>query len=205
MALSDTPMLLQEMASDPVVQFTSWFNDAVKLNIKDYNAVNLATYDSLQKKVRSRIVLIKEITKDGIRFFTNYDSNKSKEILNHPQVAMTIYWSEIYRQVRFEGTVTKTSRQVSDDYFFSRPRESQVSAIISNQSSTINSRKELEDKYIQLFNSEAPITRPLYWGGFELKANYWEFWQGRNHRLHDRIAYSMDPNLNSWSKKLLAP
>jgi pyridoxamine 5'-phosphate oxidase len=120
-------------------------------------------------------------------------------------VAVTIYWTSVFRQVRIEGVVSKTSAQVSDEYFNSRPKKSQISAIISNQSKSISSRMELENKYEELSLSSENLVRPSYWGGYELKADYWEFWQGRNHRLHDRICYQFEPSNNTWIKKILAP
>jgi pyridoxamine 5'-phosphate oxidase len=198
------PLIPEEMCQDPVAQFTSWFEDVEKLNIQDSNAATLSTYDIHHNRVRSRIILIKEITKSGIIFFSNYESDKGKEIFSHPQVALNIYWPTLFRQVRFEGTITKTHPGISDNYFLSRPRASQVSAIISKQSSIVESRLTLEKRYQILLQDDKPLKRPEYWGGFEVTATYWEFWQGRNHRLHDRVSYTQNAH-NTWEKKILEP
>lgn len=190
---------------NPANQFAVWSNEIEKLGISDFNAATLATYDAKRQRVRSRIILIKEITPEGIIFFSNYQSDKGHEIFSHPQVSVTIYWPALFRQVRLEGTVTKTSEKISEDYFMSRPRESQISAIISNQSKPVENRLELEKKYDELCASTELLVRPTYWGGLEVKADYWEFWQGRNHRLHDRICYEKVMASNTWLKKILAP
>lgn len=202
---SAKPLIPEDMCLDPIAQFTQWFNDVEKLNLTDSNAATLATYDKESHRVRSRIVLIKEITPRGIIFFSNYESDKGNEIFSHPQVAMNIYWTSLFRQVRFEGTVSKTSAAISDAYFLSRPKASQVSAVISNQSRMVSSRKVLEDRYQQLLLETKPLERPSTWGGYELQADYWEFWQGRNHRLHDRVCYIKSEKPNLWDRKILEP
>lgn len=202
---SAKPLLPEEMAFDPLVQFNSWFEEIETYNIPDSNAATLATYDSRTNRVRSRIILIKEITKQGIIFFSNYESDKGQEISSHPQVSLTIFWSQLFRQVRCEGLVSKIAEIKSDEYFLSRPKMSQVSAIISGQSKIINSRLELEKKYNDLFEKNIKLSRPTYWGGYEIKSDYWEFWQGQKHRLHDRICYKKNLKSHEWTKNILEP
>jgi len=201
---SSKPLIAEEMNTNPIIQFTSWLGEVELLGIQDFNAATLSTYDIHKKKVRSRIILIKEITKQGVIFFSNYDSDKGKEIWTHPQVAISIYWPTLFRQVRFEGVVTKTSEAISDTYFLSRPKESQISAIVSKQSSVVANKRILEERYQRFINDSSSISRPANWGGFELVADYWEFWQGRNHRLHDRVCYSKTEN-QTWTKTILEP
>ena len=197
------PLDPENLSEKPTDQCAQWFNEIEKLNLLDSNAATLSTYDSATGRVRGRIILIKEITSDGFIFFTNYSSEKGKEIAGHSNAAITVYWPSLFRQIRCEGFITKINPDLSDKYFLSRPRESQVSAIVSKQSKVIPNRVELEKNFNTLLNESAPLKRPVDWGGYELKADYWEFWQGRNHRLHDRIRYVYKND--QWTKERLSP
>ena len=158
-----------------------------------------------QGKPSSRVVYNRGITNEGFKFYTNYDSRKGRELLLNPHIAVNILWPELERQVRMEGEVSKLSVQESDEYFADRPRESQIGAWASSQSSQVKNRKELEDLvrfYTEKFqNQEVP--RPDNWGGYFIQANYFEFWQGRPARLHDRLVFELDNG--SWKKYRLAP
>ena len=189
---------------DPVDQFAVWFKDAVDANLPDANAMTLSTANAFAKP-SGRIVLLKGFDKQGFRFYTNYQSRKGIELQENPMAALCFYWSHLERQVRIEGTVEKVSREKSSEYFHKRPRESQLSAWISRQSSQVKSREMLEEAYREAekkFEDEE-IPLPDYWGGYQLKPSMFEFWQGRPGRLHDRICYV---RVNGdWMIKRLSP
>lgn len=189
---------------DPFKQFNLWFAEASDGGVPEFNAMTLSTV-SADCKPSSRIVLLRGLSENGFSFFTNYNSRKGKEIERNNSASLLFFWPQMERQIRIEGTLLKLSPEESDDYFKSRPKESRIGAWVSEQSSVISNRKHLEDKYLEIadnfINSEVP--RPPYWGGFSLKPNYFEFWQGRQNRLHDRISYSL---INSkWKIERLAP
>lgn len=192
-----------EIATNPTEQFKHWFAQAVESEIDDLNAMCLSTISG--NKPSSRIVLLKDVNDDGFSFFTNYLSKKGIEMASNPNACLCFYWKELERQVRIEGTITKLSNELSDAYFNSRPIGSKLGAWASPQSSVIESRAILEEReaaYKQEFGEQ--VTRPPHWGGYILKPNYIEFWQGRSNRLHDRICYTLLPN-NSWKIERLAP
>lgn len=140
---------------------------------------------------------------DGFVFFSNYNSNKGHQIDETGKAGMVFFWPELQRQVNIQGSVIKTSKEVSDDYFYSRPIESQIGALASNQSNVINSREELEEKIKQIENSSTKIERPEHWGGYKIIPSRIEFWQGRANRLHDRILFNLMDG--KWIKNRLSP
>lgn len=190
--------------ADPVQQFLSWFDDAIKAKIQDVNAMTLATSTS-DGIPSARIVLLKGFDKNEFVFFSNYLSRKGQEIKENPKVALILFWKELERQVRIEGTVEYLNEVDSDHYFNSRPEESKVSAIISEQSKIVPNRKYLEDLWEEKKEElvHGIVKRPDNWGGFKVVPHFIEFWQGRPNRLSDRIAYFK--NGTSWDIKRLAP
>jgi pyridoxamine-phosphate oxidase len=191
--------------ADPIKQFEVWFNDAKEAHVPEFNAMTLATATS-DGRPSARIVLLKGLHESGFIFYTNYLSRKGKEINKNPNGALTFFWPELERQVRIEGTIDKVSKEESEKYFHSRPKNSQVGAVASPQSQEIPDRKMLEDKWNELTaeyeGKEVP--KPSFWGGYILKPRMIEFWQGRPSRLHDRIVYKKVDN-KSWKKTRLAP
>ena len=194
----------KDAASDPFAQFTNWWEDAVASEIDEVNAMTLATADA-DGKPSARIVLLKGMRNNGFEFYTNYESHKAQQLNINNNVALVFFWKELERQIRIEGTATKASALVSDEYFMSRPLQSRIGAWSSPQSSTIPSRIILEENVAankkKFENKE--VTRPPFWGGYIVKPVLFEFWQGRSSRLHDRIEYM--ENKNSWVKRRLAP
>ncbi len=189
---------------NPFTQFQGWLQQAVEAKVPEAQAMTLSTV-SLEKKPSSRIVYLREFENNCFSFYTNYHSKKSNELQHNPNAAITFFWPELERQIRIEGTVEKASATQSDNYFNARPYESKIGAWASQQSSHLNTRKELENKIEELTNQMNPetIKRPDFWGGFILKANYYEFWQGRKSRLHDRICYTLKNNV--WEITRVAP
>jgi pyridoxamine 5'-phosphate oxidase len=189
---------------NPFGQFENWFNQVMKIELVEPNAMILATADK-KGKPSVRVVLIKGITNKGITFYTNYKSRKGMELLQNSSAALLFYWRELERQVRIEGKIKKISRAESQKYFDSRPVESRIAAWASEQSKKIPDRKYLENKFDEFeqrfFDKKIPL--PPDWGGFRLEPNYFEFWQGRENRLHDRICYKKSNR--SWKIFRLAP
>ena len=194
-----------DVVSNPLQQFERWFDQALKAQVMEANAFNLTTIDS-DGKPHSRMVLLKGLTDKGFEFFTNYNSHKAQQIQANPWVSMTFFWPELERQVRVEGRASKISEERSQEYFFSRPHQSQLGAWASNQSEILSSRTLLEDRLEDL-NNEFPegtkVPFPTHWGGFEIEPNMIEFWQGRASRLHDRIRYTQEGP--TWSMARLSP
>jgi pyridoxamine 5'-phosphate oxidase len=192
-----------DLSSDPFNQFRKWFKEALEAQIVEANAMCLSTVNA-SNKPHSRIVLLKDISEQGFVFFTNYESLKSKDIEGNQNVTILFFWKELQRQVRIEGIVNKVSDEISSEYFNSRPRESQLGAIASNQSEVIPNRQFLENKYnlLQQKYINTLIERPENWGGFQVVPNYFEFWQGRESRLHDRFQYI---KTNDWIIERLSP
>ncbi|WP_305824536.1 pyridoxamine 5'-phosphate oxidase [Massilia brevitalea] len=193
-----------EVRDDPIAQFTQWFEQALKAEVNEPNAMNVATVD-LDGRPSSRIVLVKQFDARGFTWYTNYDSRKAQELRANPHAALLFFWSELERQVRIEGRVETTSAEESDKYFHSRPLKSRLSAIASQQSAPISSRTALEQNYeaVAAQAGEAP-PRPDNWGGFRLVPERIEFWQGRRSRFHDRIVYTRQED-GSWTRQRLQP
>ncbi|MBN1597910.1 MAG: pyridoxamine 5'-phosphate oxidase [Bacteroidales bacterium] len=189
---------------DPFQQFKNWLNDAVQSGIEDANAMVLSTAGK-DLKPKSRIVLLKNVNSEGLSFFTNYNSNKALQIEENPNVSLLFPWQLLDRQVRIEGTAEKVSPEESDEYFISRPEGSRIGAWASPQSRIIPSRKYLEEIEQELkakFIARS-LPRPLYWGGYRVIPELFEFWQGRSNRLHDRLEYYR--NNGNWKIRRLAP
>lgn len=197
----------QEVDPDPLVQFARWFDQANQPDLPEWlevNAMSLATAD-LTGHVSVRIVLLKGIDQGKLYFFTNYDSIKGQQIAANPHVALCIHWPHLQRQVRVTGTAAKTNLEQSQAYFQSRPRESQLGAHVSQQSTSIASRQVLEDRMEDLKSKYAQqnVPCPSNWGGYEVTPSEIEFWQGRESRLHDRICYRRRGE--SWEILRLSP
>ena len=192
-----------QMADDPVEQFAAWFDEMVGAGVAEPNVMNLATATDGQPSLRS--VLLKGFDSDGFVFFTNYESRKARQLAHNPRAAISFTWLEVHRAVRIEGTVSKTTDEESEAYFATRPRGAQLSAGISRQSEVIPNRTSLDEAYAHAEEKFAgkDIPRPDYWGGFRLRGERYEFWQGRPNRLHHRILYRWESD--AWIKEWLSP
>ncbi len=190
--------------ADPIRQFTTWFDEAASAQILDVNAMTLAT-TTPDGDPDARIVLLKGFDDDGFVFFTNYESAKGRELAAHPRACLLFFWVELERQVRITGAVTKVSRSESEEYFHSRPFESQVGAWASAQSTTVSDRAVLESRYAELTEQYAgqSVPLPAFWGGYRVAPEKVEFWQGRPSRLHDRLLYTRGSD--GWTRSRLAP
>lgn len=186
----------------PIEQFQSWFDEAVLSEAVDPNAMVLSTVDKAGVP-DARIVLLKGIVSHQFIFYTNYLSSKGDQLKDNPKVALTFYWPNFARQIRIRGECSRVTTQESDDYFYSRPIESQRSAIISPQSQEIKARSVLIEAHQTLALQDAPPMRPDDWGGYQVKPFEMEFFQGRNDRLHDRIRYRCKNG--TWVHARLAP
>ena len=193
-----------DVLADPVAQFQKWFEEALKAQVGEPNAMTLSTV-SPEGKPSSRIVLIKQFDARGFTWYTNYNSEKGQQLEQNPQASLLFFWRELERQVRIEGTVVKTSAAESDEYFNVRPLQSRLSAIASRQSATIGSRAELEANFdaVAAVAGDTPA-RPAHWGGYRLQPERIEFWQGRRSRFHDRIVFTRGAD-GSWSMERLQP
>lgn len=193
-----------DVADDPIVQFTRWFEEALKAEVNEPNAMSVATVGA-DGRPTSRIVLVKQFDERGFTWYTNYASQKGKQLESKPFAALLFFWSELERQVRIEGRVERTSAEESDKYFNSRPLKSRLSAIASEQSEPIANRAALEHHYEEVAQQygEAP-PRPQHWGGFRLVPERIEFWQGRRSRFHDRIVYTRQED-GHWTRQRLQP
>ncbi len=193
-----------DVAPDPIVQFTRWWEEAIASNIEEVNAMTLATATS-SGIPSARIVLLKGYDEKGFVFFTNYQSKKGQQLLENPHAALVFFWKELERQVRIEGVIEKVAATDSDTYFNSRPPGSRIGAWASPQSEVIAGREVIETNagtYEKKF-SDGIIPRPSHWGGYILKPGLVEFWQGRSSRLHDRIQY--EASAAGWTIARLAP
>ena len=189
----------------PLQQFEHWFQEALKAEVFEPNAMTLATVDS-RNRPSARIVLLKNVEPTGFVFFTNYQSAKGQQLAANPYAALVFFWKELERQVRIEGQIKKVSPAVSERYFLSRPRGSQIGAVASNQSQVVSTRSDLEARFKALAArySEQTIPIPPHWGGYQLAPDVLEFWQGRRNRLHDRLRYRLLDN-NTWTIERLEP
>lgn len=191
-------------AADPFVQFRAWMDAALAANLPAANAMTLATIDE-RGRPAARVVLLKELDERGFTFYTNYQSRKGHELELHPLAALVFFWEPQHRQVRVEGTVEQVSAAESDAYFAVRPRGSQISASVSPQSQVVPHREELERAVAKLDEELAGAAppRPAHWGGYRVIPELFEFWQGQESRLHDRVQYRREGDL--WVRERLAP
>ena len=193
------------LPEDPIELFKVWLQVALKSPILEPNAFTLATVGS-DGSPSARIVLLKEIEKDGFIFYTNYESRKAQEMAINKKVAGVFSWVEVQKQIRLEGMAQKISTEQSEIYFQSRPRESQVGAWASPQSTVLESRSELESRFALIekkFSGREVLPCPPNWGGFKIFPSKIEFWQGRRSRLHDRVNYTLQNG--QFIRQLLAP
>jgi pyridoxamine 5'-phosphate oxidase len=196
------PLDREHLADEPLEQFAKWFEEAIAV-VPLAEAMTLATVDS-DCAPNARMVLLKGFGADGFRFFSNYESTKGEELTASPRAALVVYWRELDRQVRVRGDVEQLPAEDSDAYFASRPRDSQVAAAISPQSRPIE-RDELDRRYEELSGEvgDGEVPRPAHWGGYLLRPQVVEFWQGQDSRMHDRFVYSRQPA--GWGIERLAP
>jgi pyridoxamine 5'-phosphate oxidase len=194
----------KNVRNNPFEQISIWFAEVLKADLVEPNAMVLSTADK-KGKPSARTVLMKDFDKSGFTFFTNYKSKKGKEISESPFAALLFFWAELERQVRIEGRVKKLHKSESELYFNNRPFESRISALASSQSKKIINRTSLEKKYneLKLKYADGKVPMPDSWGGYKIIPNYFEFWQGRENRLHDRICYKKQKR--EWKIFRLAP
>lgn len=192
------------LPDDPIGLFNLWLNEAIQGQVNEPTAMVLAT--SVHDIPDTRVVLLKEIDNGNFLFYTNYNSAKARQMATNSQVALNFFWSELERQVRVKGAITKVNANLSNEYFNTRPRESQLGAWASAQSETLTGREELEQKYKQLEKQYEGIVipKPAFWGGYQVTPSEIEFWQGRPGRLHDRIRYYRIAQ-HDWEFKRLSP
>ncbi|MCX6291903.1 MAG: pyridoxamine 5'-phosphate oxidase [Bacteroidetes bacterium] len=195
----------EKVSKNPITQFEQWMENALEVKVQEPNAMTLATVGK-NGQPDARIVLLRGVDKNGFSFFTNYKSLKGREIRENKKVCLNFYWPEVARQVRITGIIEKISSRASDEYFQSRPRESQIGAWASEQSAAIENRGVLEKKFVEYEKkfTGKKISRPPHWGGYAVKPAAIEFWQGRASRLHDRILYEKKRN-GLWKISRLSP
>ncbi|MES2663794.1 MAG: pyridoxamine 5'-phosphate oxidase [Pseudomonadota bacterium] len=199
-------LTLENSPSDPMQWFNAWLDDAIQFPTKEPTHMTLATVNA-DSWPDCRVVLLKGVD-HGFIFYTNYSSQKGTELAINPKACINFFWLELHRQIRIQGSVEKVSDEISENYFSSRPVDSQVSAIISPQSQIVKDG-ELQLKLDSFKNSQQPVQRPSYWGGYRLIPNTIEFWQGQPNRLHNRIKFisksSYSDGNYQWIKNQLAP
>jgi pyridoxamine 5'-phosphate oxidase len=196
-------LIENHLPKEPIKLFQIWFEELCNSNsVLEPNAMTLSTV-GIENKPRNRVVLLKKFSEKGFVFYTNYKSKKGIDINNNPNVSISFFWPSFERQVIIEGICSKITNKESDKYFYSRPIDSQIGAIISDQSSEIPNRYYIENKFDTFKSDNTEILRPLNWGGYIINPINIEFWQGRKNRLHDRILYYK--NDNSWLFKRLSP
>ncbi len=195
---------VNDVVENPINQFVNWIDFAEESGVDDFNAMILSTVGESGKS-SSRAVLLKGVSEEGFIFYSNYSSKKGQQIKNNPNVSVVFFWSKLDRQIRIEGIIEKLSSTVSDNYFNSRAVDSQIGSIISPQSQIIPSRDFLNEKMEELKESlhNRKLIRPIFWGGYIIKPNLFEFWQGRADRLSDRIQYRLEEG--KWLIERLAP
>jgi len=192
-----------EVPENPFHLFQQWLKEALISKVEEPNAFTLSTMG--EHYPDSRVVLLRDIQDDGFSFYTNYDSKKAGDLLKNPNVSVNFFWLELFRQIRIRAKAKKLAPEISDDYFAGRPRSSQIGAWASQQSEPMESRAELEKRFKAVEQKFAgkEVPRPKHWGGYLLQASYFEYWQGRPSRLHDRIVYEMKND--QWEIKRLYP
>lgn len=197
-------LLESVIAKNPIDEFAIWFEKALAAGVVEPHAMTLSTAN-LSGHPSSRIVLLRSYDEKGFTFYTNYSSAKGQDMLHNSNVALNFFWYQLEKQIRIEGKVEKTDTKTSDEYFATRPRESQLGAWASKQSKTLKSREELEEEYkkIELHFENRQVPRPPNWGGYLVIPHRFEFWHGRPNRLHDRIAYTLFGN--DWKIERLFP
>lgn len=202
---SKSTLEVETIMKDPVKQFEKWFQEAVQSGVVEPNAMTVSTVKA-DGRPSSRILLLKGIENQKFVFFTNYQSSKGKELEQNPAVALNFFWPELERQVRIEGVAQRIDAARSEAYFQSRPRGSQIGAWSSPQSAVLDNRKILEERIHEIerrFEGKTVLPKPQQWGGYEVEPNLFEFWQGRESRLHDRIQFINDGK--QWEIFRLAP
>ena len=206
-AYSKGAMTRDQLALDPFDQFRNWFAVAMDSEGLEANAMILGTTGhSMRPSMRT--VLLKELRDEGFVFYTSYKSKKGREIDENPQASLLFFWAPLQQQIRIEGSISKIDEESSTKYFQSRPLGSQLGAWASNQSEVLANRKVLEDKLQNAkkkYGQSQGLPRPEYWGGYSLKPDYFEFWQGRMDRLHDRFAYTLNHDTKAWKIERLSP
>jgi len=195
----------RDLDAEPVGQFDRWLTDALAAQVFEPTAMTLATVDA-HGRPAARVVLLKHFDAEGFCFFTNYLSAKGEDLVRHPYAALVMYWPQLERQVRVSGPVTMTSVAESDEYFKRRPRGSQLGAWVSEQSRVIETRSTLEGGLLSITKKfeGIDVARPPHWGGFRVRHDAIEFWQGRQNRLHDRLVYTRQGK-DGWKIERLAP
>ncbi|WP_166966256.1 pyridoxamine 5'-phosphate oxidase [Yeosuana marina] len=199
-------LLESNISDNPMELFQKWFYEVdTKFNQDETNAMTISTF-GLDGYPKSRVVLLKRYTYEGFIFYTNYHSEKGKAIEKNPNVCLSFFWNSAERQIIIKGKAEKIAENLSDGYFESRPRGSQLGALVSNQSEVIENRQVLEDKLLSLEKEleGKDVERPAFWGGYIVKPIEMEFWQGRPNRLHDRIRFKLQPDYN-WKIDRLSP
>jgi pyridoxamine 5'-phosphate oxidase len=193
---------VEDLKATPHEMLEFWLSEVEELH--DFNAMVVSSVDA-SGQPHSRVVLLRGVNEDGLKFYTNYSSNKGQELELNNKVALNFFWPTVERQVRVEGELHKLSDAESDAYFNSRPRESQIGAWVSPQSSTIDSREVLNERFREFTDKFEGhlVPRPAHWGGYIIRPKYFEFWQGRPNRLHDRLTYSLVEG--NWSIGRMAP
>jgi len=193
---------VEDLKATPHEMLEFWLSEVEELH--DYNAMVVSSVDA-SGQPHSRVVLLRGVNEEGLKFYTNYSSHKGQELEQNNKVALNFFWPTVERQVRVEGELHKLSDAESDAYFNSRPRESQIGAWVSPQSSTIDSREVLNERFREFTDKFEghPVPRPAHWGGYIIRPKYFEFWQGRPNRLHDRLTYTWVEG--NWSIGRMAP
>lgn len=199
---SPIPLDREKMEHNPFVQFANWFKEALEHETTEVNSMVVATSSKIGQP-HARYVLLKSYSQEGFVFFTNYNSNKGKDIEHNNKISLLFFWPNTMRQIRIEGTASKVPAEDSDLYFDSRPRESQASSALSQQSNVLKDRAEFDRAVTMLETSNEKIIRPNNWGGYLVKPHLFEFWQGGIGRSHDRFVYSHNilPNKKSYEQQ----